>query len=128
MTRSILGMATATGSHLWTLSGRLKRMPMRKTTKSPSMSAVNRPACTVMSGSHPSHGKDGGVVAQLLALVVDDGLHQPPQHLGQRLPGPGGPTQVVDQALLAELLPGRRARLHHAVGEEHHGVAGLELG
>ena len=37
---SILGMALATGNHCRGLHGLLKRMPMRNTTKSPSMSAV----------------------------------------------------------------------------------------
>ena len=39
-TFSILGIAVATGSHLRTRSGWLKRIPIKKTTKSPSMSAV----------------------------------------------------------------------------------------
>jgi hypothetical protein len=39
-TFSILGMAVATGSHLRIRSGWLKRIPIKKTTKSPSISAV----------------------------------------------------------------------------------------
>ena len=39
-TFSILGMAAATGHHLRTRSGWLSRIPIKKTTKSPSMSAV----------------------------------------------------------------------------------------
>jgi hypothetical protein len=49
-------MAAATGNHLPSLSGRLIRMPIRKMTNSPSMSALYRPCCTIMEAlpSSPS--------------------------------------------------------------------------
>ena len=51
-TVSILGMAAATGHHLRIRSGWLTRIPIKKTTKSPSMSAVKRPRWT--SAATPS--------------------------------------------------------------------------
>src|SRR5689334_10868771 len=44
-------MATRTGSHLCGFHGLLTRMPMRKTTKSPSMRATWRPGKTGMTAS-----------------------------------------------------------------------------
>src|SRR5437016_3146095 len=40
-------MAVATGNHWCTFHGLLNLMPMRNTTKSPSISAVKRPGCTL---------------------------------------------------------------------------------
>jgi hypothetical protein len=45
-------MAAATGHHLRIRSGWLSRIPIKKTTKSPSMSAVKRPRWT--SAATPS--------------------------------------------------------------------------
>lgn len=41
--RIMAGIAVKTGHHCLTFNGLLNRIPIRKTTKSPSMSAVNRP-------------------------------------------------------------------------------------
>jgi hypothetical protein len=49
--RSRRGMASATGSHLWIFQKRLMRIPMRKTTTSPSTCAVNRSAITLAMGT-----------------------------------------------------------------------------
>ena len=51
-TVSILGMAAAAGHHVRIRSGWLTRIPIKKTTKSPSMSAVKRPRWT--SAATPS--------------------------------------------------------------------------
>src|SRR5207247_11208775 len=44
-------MAVNTGNHLCTFNGLLNLMPMRNTTKSPSISAVKRPGCTLTCNS-----------------------------------------------------------------------------
>ena len=52
--RSIRGIAMNTGNHFRIFQGLLMRMPIRKTTKSPSMSAVTRLSITFAVAICPS--------------------------------------------------------------------------
>src|SRR5436309_7761272 len=72
----------------------------------------------------PIEADDGGVVAQGHLPVVEDGSSDAPYRLGGELAPRGG--DEVGEALVAELLTGRRRRLDHAVAHQHDPVARLE--
>jgi len=73
------------------------------------------------------HQQQGGVVAQVAGLVVDDCADQAADEFFGGLAAGGFPLGKVGQPLQAEQLPVRRAGLDHPVGVQQHRVAGLQV-
>lgn len=71
----------------------------------------------------PFEQQDGCIVPQLVALVVEDGVDEQPQHLGWALSGGGGADDEVSEPVEAELRTVRVARLHDTVGVEQDAIA-----
>jgi len=51
----------------------------------------------------PFEEQDGHVVPQLVALVIEDGVDEQPQHLGRALAGGGGANDEISEPVEAEL-------------------------
>lgn len=71
----------------------------------------------------PFEEQDGCIVPQLVALVVEDGVDEQPQHLGRALSGGGGADDEVSEPVKAELRTVRVASFHDAVGVEQDAIA-----
>jgi len=75
----------------------------------------------------PLEEQDGGVVREVVLLVVEDGVHETAQDFEGGLTGGGGPEDEVDEALFSEEFTVRRAGLDDPVGVAEDAVSGVEL-